>query len=200
MRPILNYIALLMCASALLTACEETYVADMQDPRLPEYSEYGRNETGAYIDGLPWRSSPYLESPWSTVERAHIRHIDSTGITTMRLPVGYIVPSGATESQNYQVSFSINFDLLQYYQQNPTLPIVIHLNGIDAYGVLSDTPYEESFSCISNKGMLFIRFVESVDLNNIVISGTFGFEIADECGDYRITSGRFDFVFISHRY
>ncbi len=184
----------------LVTACEETYTGDVEHPLIPAYTEEGNNDAGAFINGLPWRSSPYRDSPLSTVERAYLRFVDSTGVTSIRIPTGRIVEPGATGPRGYQITFELNRDVLTEYLQHKTLPMALVLNGIDGYGALSDTLFEDTANCMSHDGMLFIRNIESYDQNNVTISGTFGFEIANDCGDFRVTSGRFDFVFLSQRY
>lgn len=184
----------------LVTACKETYIGDVEHPLIPAYTEEGSNNAGAFINGLPWRSSPFRESPLSNVERAYLRFADSTGVTSMRIPTGRIVEPGAAGPRGYQITFELNRDVLTEYQQHKTLPIAVSLNGIDGYGALSDTLFEDTANCMSHDGMLFIRNIESYDQNNVTISGTFGFEISNDCGNFRVTSGRFDFVFLSQRY
>jgi hypothetical protein len=171
----------------------------MQDPRLPEYSETGRNEAGAYINGLPWRSSPYQSTLIANVPRAYLQYVDSTGVTTLRIPRGYVVTNNDLESQSYGLSFSMNFDLIQRYQQGEPLPMAIKLDGTEAYGEVSDNLYVDTISCKSDNGMLYIRYIKTEDPSNPIVSGTFGFETNDQCGLHNITSGRFDFRFVSRR-
>jgi hypothetical protein len=196
----LRLFIVVMALMVFVTACEETYIGDVVHPLIPAYTEEGMNDAGAFINGLPWRSSPYQENLDPDVERAYIWFVDSIGVTSMRIPTGRIVEPGLMDPRGYQITFELNRNILQEFEQHKTLPIAVALNGIDGYGALSDTLYEETANCISHDGMLYIRNIQTYDQNNITISGTFGFEVANQCGDFRVTSGRFDFVFLTQQY
>lgn len=190
----LRLFIVVMALMVFVTACEETYIGDVEHPLIPAYTEEGNNDAGAFINGLPWRASPEWK-PNNSSTNAQLRYVDSTQTTGIGLPSGYIVTGEDIPSQEYSLSFSIYFDLMEWYAQNRTLPIVIPLDGSSGHARISGLNYTSGTSCRSNKGMLYIRYIGTNDRNDLIIAGTFGFELEDDCGVYRVTSGRFDFVF-----
>jgi hypothetical protein len=73
----------------ILVSCDDSFEADPVDPRLPSYSEIGKNEAGAFINESPWvaRIISTFYGPRGGFLRLRVN--DSTQTTYLSISGGY---------------------------------------------------------------------------------------------------------------
>lgn len=195
------FMASIVMLSAL-AGCVEVLHVDTFDPRLPEYSESGRNHAGAYINDEPWRSYPRF-SIFGSSDRPFFRYDSATAHYVMTFSQGNLITSTGAEGAEINMAFFLSRNTLApIFDGIAEFPVIISLGGADNQAALSHNGLlfyvDSSESCFSHEGLLYIRHFEIVPGNyteRLHLAGTFGFDIDDECGRYAVRSGRFDFLF-----
>lgn len=197
------FIFIFTVVTALCTVgCGESFTGDIVDPRLPEYSESGRNHAGAYVNGLPWRAYPRYSFKGGE-DPAYLRFDSVADTYNLIFPAGnYITPAG-THGARVNMRFVISAEALApIIEGTAELPFVINLDGERAHAELyfgaTYAPSDSSETCVSLHGLLHLRRVASLGSEferRTLIAGTFGFDTEDACGVYQVRSGRFDFSF-----
>lgn len=174
----------------LLTAgCEPDYIPDPVDPRLPEFTEEGNNEAGAFINDDVWRS----------VESLH-------GDATQNLLTVFYTDADAIDLKfegGSRVFDAIIFHLSGLGIQNEMdlLPLQgrkIVLGNDGNTGVCFSTycdPDDPACRVTPGTGQLFFKTVKfDKKYAEVVIAGTFGFTFEDASGNPgKVTFGRFDY-------
>ena len=204
MDKIKRHIFFLISASILtiiIHGCEESFVVDITDPRLPEYSESGRNHAGAYINDQPWRYYPRYTFKGGEAP-ADLRFDEATDSYILSFPPGnYITPWG-THGALGDIFFILSAESVRpILEETAQYPFVISLDGELARAELLLYDGQTSSTrvpCFSSKGQLHLRKLSvsgSDPERRILIAGTFGFDVDDQCGTYEVHSGRFDLFF-----
>lgn len=188
----------------MLSGCVESFTGDTFDPRLPEYSESGRNRGGAYVNEQPWRSFPRFFVYGNSYD-PYLRYDSLSHAYTFILPPGNLVtPSGALGAELNMRFFLSAQSLAPVIDGTAEYPLVISLDGEEGnYAELHRNfplmPSDSSETCFSHLGMLHIRRARPVTIDNrqgFHLAATFGFDIEGTCGRYEVRSGRFDFFFL----
>ncbi len=189
----------ILILSVLLAGCTEddhVFIYDPVDPRLPQYSEEGANTAGAYVDGAVWVAAKYYlyhTSNDGVSEREELlfaTNSEGTG-TLMSISEGTISVGGDLDSR------SVGFYLADYVLSD--LEDLFSLNGkeiiLDGENSFGQVSVNDLNSLIERqgKGKLFVRHVEWKDDDEVIISGTFGFDFDDDLNPTTVYSGRFDF-------
>ncbi len=180
-----------------LTACrKDDYNASPVDPRLPELSDIGENTAGAYIDGYPWLADlPFLaEEPDLKI------YSWSEGNSALLL-----LTNGYQVIENSLVQNDVGFYLADISMRNRYYLLslkdtVITLDGIDNYGILIMNGSATSDTIKFGIGKLYIREARPNFAENVVFSGTFGFDFKTQGIHHTVYSGRFDYLVKSRNY
>lgn len=202
-RTFLIFLSLVISLS--ITGCEEDFAGDTFDPRLPEYSEDGNNHAGAYINDEPWRAYPRFTLFVGT-DDAYLDFDSLTDTYEMVLPQGNLINASGGRGADLGLRFVLSSkSVAPIVDGTAEYPVVIQLDGEEAHAELrrggTIVQADSSGHCSSAIGLLHIRHVSAQGPaddeagTRILIAGTFGFDIEDECGRYEVRSGRFDFRF-----
>ncbi len=184
---------LFFCFLLLCQACvKETFFADPYDPRLPVYTENGRNSAGAFINELPWtvgqREAILHDSIYPGT--MHVYCDSSTGSSYL------YISDGRFRGGDFQGKVDLGFHLSGNCIRNQSdLLALAHseivLDGVNNYGYLVD-PCGRCNTVPFGVGTLYVRRVIARDSCTIV-SGTFGFSIDGDVESFTVYQGRFDF-------
>lgn len=174
-------------------SCGE-YDADILDPRLPAYTESGSSDGGAYVDDKIWRNADIPASFTSSGRpgmrwQAALNPTDSTELTRVSFLNGF-VENQKVEIVIYLFDYRISnrSELLQLKEKR------IDLNGNRDYANILFYHNEFVDTLRSTKGAIYFRHIEyKADLEHTIVSGTFGFEAANDSTSTKVTSGRYDF-------
>lgn len=186
---VIKFISIIIGLSTLFACKEIPYEASPVDPRLPVLSATGTNTAGAYIDGYSWLASNEALS----YERYFMicTNPDSVG-TRILISNGFQIIEEDLEKSD--VGFLLGD--LSIRNRNQLLELkdtLINLDGITNYGLLI-LDYEPSDTLKYGVGKLYIREVISKpELESLIISGTFGFDIKSNGLNHTVYSGRFDY-------
>ena len=193
MKKILGFYLALIC----LTACEkDDYKASPVDPRLPELSESGENTAGAYIDGYAWLADlPFLaEEPDLKI----YSQSDSPGALLLLTNGFQIIENRLTQKD---IGFYLsNITMRNRFYLLSLKDTVITLDGIDNYGMLIVNSAATSDTIKFGNGKLYIREVRPNFADDVVFSGTFGFDFKTNGLNHTVYSGRFDYLVKSRNY
>jgi len=200
MKKPLFFSSLIIVLTCILQSCENNYIAEPLDPRLPAYSEVGAGDAGAYIDGNPWRTGNEFQ-PFGSPFYAMSLHysLDSaekiTRISFLRGPVF-----------NLGKSATISFYLLDErianraeLQRLEGKKFNLSENGSYAHLIfhrrfVNDTLVIPEDTLAGTTGAFYIRNVEYREESaTTIISGTFGFQAGKGDSAVQVSSGRYDF-------
>lgn len=179
-------------------ACRKVkfFVPDQLDPRLPEYSESGRNIGGAIINDTAWRTKPI-----NYIKPLGIYSSISGDSTVFSFNGSYIEGT----RQRISLSLFVVIKGLKIEKEDSLMKLknkTFLLDGINSYSAMG---FFDIDSLIGN-GKLVINTVKKI--SNVVygdgspsnprrypynISGTFEFTIKGS-KEYKIQNGRFDMV------
>lgn len=185
-------------AAALFSGCSyyDSYDADVHDPRLPEYSDFGANTAGAYINDVPWRTQ-CIDFNDECIGK-EIRYVDSLDQSIIQFPSGTLGYQSTGISRSARLRFVLDGNFIGDFTSGPAaLPYLIELDGQSNYGEVWLWNGSEWDTCDAGTGNLYIRHIKG-NFERLEISGTFGFNIDTECGTYRVESGRFDFTYTDY--
>jgi len=198
-RAALFYFFLAICG---FTGCEESYTGDVFDPRLPEYSESGGNHAGAYINDRPWRAFP-RSSFYGIQGEPYLWYDSAAAKYSLVFSPGNIITATGEYGADIDLCFTISEQTMApIVDGTAEYPVVIFLDGNEGEAELYHQPMfadnDSSETCSSGSGLLHIRHARIVyedEGQRYHLAGTFGFDIDDSCGRYKVRSGRFDFRF-----
>ena len=179
----------------LLQGCSymESYNSDPLDPRLPEYTAFGANAAGAYVDDTPWRT--VCTAFGDECIGRELSYNDSTNKTVFLFPSGNLGSGNSTFERRARIRFVIDGNLIEDLIQGPGLfPVRIALDGTESYGEIWFWNGSDWDICSGGVGEFYVRELFG-DFDRFVVAGTFGFVIDNSCGLHRIESGRYDFRF-----
>ena len=185
----LTYISFLII---VLVSCDDSFDADPVDPRLPSYSEIGKNEAGAFINESPWVAR-IINTFYGPAGGFLKLNVDETNqITYLTISGGYF---GYNNDPSVVGTTSILFKLEDYAPKT--------LNELHAIG-----PRSFSLDGLTNYGSLILQYTDTVAAgtgnlyihnvsqsgNEIIFSGTFGYEMETDSVTYTVYQGRFDYT------
>jgi len=183
------YILLLALA---LISCEDTFDADPVDPRLPGYTESGYNNAAAFINGIPWRAR-ITYAPFSGERGGYLRLLvnDSSQTTRVNISDGFFDLTNQSDFTRATVEFTLNNYAPGNFAELHALGTrEFTLDGTSNFGMLI---LSNGDTLTPGTGRFFIRNV-SQDEDEMIFSGTFGFEIRTDSIQYTIYKGRFDYA------
>lgn len=183
-----NSIIWIISLALLMLSCEDFFIPDPVDPSLPKYTEKGSNFAGAIINDGVWKS--HFERYTNGSDDEPIVHYFSFRDSLTVKFVGRI----SEEDSHMAMVFSLKNigarkldDLLLLNNKKFNL-------GKEGYGVYVVT--QTNYNCsISGEGQLYFKSVKySNNKRNIILSGTFGFDVVNPiCGNHTVRFGRFDY-------
>lgn len=174
----------------LWVACENIWVPDPIDPRLPKYTEKGYQSAGAFINGSLWKSEVkggFLKSYSHTPEIECFPEQDSLVITFS----GDEIASGRS---NVKIRFQLHVS-----QEISEAKDMVKINGtkftIDGtVNKATISKYPDYICTASGEGQLYLKYIGKANGRSIM-AGTFGFTLNDpSCGSLSVTYGRFDYI------
>jgi hypothetical protein len=193
---ILSLIHLLGSTNCTIESPEE-YDTDPIDTRLPQYTETGKHVGGAIINGQAWKTDyPCSRGGFPSggggcnnpMEFLLTR--DTLNYGTILSFDGYIM-----DNEPNKTDLTIYFGLSNLFEKYESIDSklrkienldgkIIILDGVNNFGGLLG-----KYNCKGGKGQIHFRKVKGTH-----ISGTFGFEIRNACGNVDVHYGRFDFT------
>lgn len=186
-----NLLVFLICVS-----CEDTFIPDPFDPRLPKYTEEGRGAAGAFINDEIWKS----------IENHGFMSLDHKSKIYLYADKDSmsLVFRGESEVFNYLRFDLSNMNINQFSDLSLLEGRKIQLDGITngAFCLVSGEgiifPYMDTKVHLKNvcSGQLLIRKAKVYNSNEAILSGTFGFITDDPVyGRIEVFYGRFDFQY-----
>lgn len=179
-----------------IVSCDETFIYDPIDPRLPMYTEKGYGTAGAYVnDSNIWIS----EKGW-----AFSGSYDLPSFNLWQENDSLVISfDGESNNKDMLIEFHLrhlnitSFNELQNLANNKILldgteNTAFYIEKNDKYR--GDSILQEIYK---NKGVgqFYVKNVQMNDsLTSAIVSGTFGFSITDTKGaETKISCGRFDY-------
>lgn len=178
-----------------LMSCIHKVVPDPIDPRLPKYTETGKNASGAFVNDKVWESLTHTGILGAILDPPSIS-VDSINNVVMRFQ-GKLDSEGAYYLDFYLSGLNIHAIKDLFVLNNKVIP----LDGLTNYAVLSQE-YHFLWDFESKKGGVGQLYFKRVYINpqktEAIVSGTFGFTYTNSEGkEYEVTYGRFDYKFTS---
>jgi hypothetical protein len=200
MKKLLFFLSFAGVIACILQSCENNYIAEPLDPRLPAYSEVGAGDAGAYIDGNPWRTGNEFQ-PFASPFYAMRLHYSLDSVTTstrisfLRGPVFnlgksativfYLLDERISDRSELERLEGTKFNLSE---GGSYAHLIFHRRFVN------DTLIIPEDTLVSTKGAFYIRNVEyKKESERTIISGTFGFETEEADSAVKVSSGRYDF-------
>lgn len=187
MMQIIKHFMLLAYCLLVFWGCEDSFRPDPVDPRLPKYSEEGKNVAGALVNGRVWRVVRGCSILWCSND-LQLEYYDNGmgGVDS----VGLAMNGGFfTNEPDANMLFVIKGP------QNATLSGLPELVGVYELDGIQHKAYYNS--CLAQRGRLEIRHAgKKGDQNSMlyILSGTFSLYVQDgDCGVTAVEYGRFDF-------
>lgn len=179
-------------------SCEETFIPDPTDPRLPKYTEEGRGTAGAFINDDVWNSIeiPGYFSFGYDYNAVLVLFNNKDSIRLVFEGESNIYKYLVFNLSGLHINHLHDLTLLenQKIQLDGTLNEALCLKPeCDVYGTYAD---ESGCNTSGGTGQLWFRNVSINDSTGVVLSGTFGFNSNDPVyGNTEVTYGRFDCYF-----
>ncbi|MGB3587546.1 MAG: hypothetical protein WBA23_13450 [Tunicatimonas sp.] len=180
---------------ALLTQCDGEFIPDPLDPRLPRYSEEGKNAAGCFIDDDIWRAVKVAEEftltfPGNGAEQEMRLSINDS---TIRVFIdGNLIDNS---NSNTNIEFEIDNRQTQFQSTDELHQQTFVLDGARNFGRVRGDHINEFTDC-RGAGQLIIRYAQpDPDAENYyIVAGTFFFTTASgSCQLIKVKSGRFDY-------
>jgi hypothetical protein len=207
MKTITNLVSSI-CIVILLTtlkSCDETFVPDPQDSRLPKYTETGNKVAGALINDVAWKTN------WFVSEAGANRCFYFTNYAqgdSIALHLDGIYTEGPSNDAPINFTFIIKTVTQLNNVDNVKLLTgqTFQLDGRDNYVNIDDRSEminENVGAYLHGTGELTINNVKVIQsttwtrdngekYNPLIVAGTFNFNFASP--EIVVKSGRFDFV------
>jgi len=180
-----------MASSCDYDSLESRYLSDPLDPRLPIYSNDGNNTAGCYINGAPWRTL-CLNFGEDCIGK-ELYFSDSLNQTVVEFPAGRRYSNALTLPMD--IGFRFENDVVSFILTSiPELPLEIKLDGAQNFAQLGIWDGSQWQYTDGGKGIFIIRSLSGFG-ESFIVSGTFGFDIETENGEFSVYEGRFDFEF-----
>lgn len=190
----INFNSLLPAVLLLLlfVSCEE-YVPDPIDPRLPKYSQEGKNTAGALLDGTTVFRSDERCSILGCSENFTIISFPNGATDSVQLEINIDAPD---DSRSAFLRFTLADKRLENFNDVETL--------VGVYEISPTGPHKGYFNgCPAQSGRLEVKHLEFTTSHGgepmYIISGTFSLYTENPspdspgCGTAAVEWGRFDF-------
>lgn len=204
-----NLVFYLILTVALCTGCVRSkFVPDPGDGDLPAYTESGNNVAGAYINGDPWVDKASTGMELHANEAMYIANVNAAGADSTVFYLNGNIGKGALINTYVYLNVVIKGLSLQHPDDLMKLSgRDMILDGVNSYVTLYASTISTYYTVPNlemkkkGTGHFYIKRVQwdihstmggSSPTHPLTISGTFNFDI----GTTKITSGRFDILFI----
>ncbi|MGB3587547.1 MAG: hypothetical protein WBA23_13455 [Tunicatimonas sp.] len=182
----------------VLSGCEQAFVPDPIDPRLPIYSEEGKKSAGCFVNDDIWRSdggggvfSGNDDILWITFQEE-----DSTVHLTISGELQSYINS---QGEYLGVGFALDSRQLSDSQVESISDIpqkAFVLDGRENYGYLTRN-FDDTVAT-GGVGQLILRRIqldqETTSNTSYIVAGTFSFTTtSDSLGQIEVKNGRFDY-------
>lgn len=162
--------------AVFLLSCEK-FIPDPIDPRLSRYTEEGRNVSSALINDNVWIAKGETYLVWITP------HYDYAHYITYQPKNDTLFLDFKPRNSDSNIQFVfVGYGITNVNELNVMRDKKIQINGESFYAVYGGKK--------ANNGQIYFKHVTSND-STAVLSGTFGFTIADP--PTKVSYGRFDF-------
>ena len=187
MMQAIKYFLLPLCCLLVFAGCEDSFRPDPVDPRLPKYSEEGKNTAGALVNGKVWRAVGNCSFMGCSNDLNLLYYENSAGgIDSVGLSISGNFING-------EPAASMTFILKGF--ENSSLANLPDLVGV--YDLDADVHKGYYNACLAQSGRLEIRYAGrkgGTDSKRYVLAGTFSLYVAGgACGLTTVEYGRFDF-------
>lgn len=176
---------LLLLSSIAFFSCQDVFIPDPIDPRLPQYTENGQGTGGALIDGIKWESinEPNIFYSFNPVSIVIIPDKKSISIKFTGNVKGD--PTDIVVNLN-QMGCKTEKDILSLVEKKFALN-----NGTNSANIERGN---DSYNPSNTPGQIYFRSIKSTNGEYYDVSGTFGFSVISSKGKLiEVTYGRFDF-------
>ncbi|WKN40497.1 hypothetical protein [Tunicatimonas pelagia] len=179
----------------MLTSCDGEFIPDPIDPRLPRYSEEGKDAAGCFINGKVWRAvrvaGDFTFIPPSNDDEQKLRLFLSDSAISISIDGLFV--------DNFNIGTNIEFEIdnrqTQFQSTSELHQQTIMLDGKQSYGKAGISDTNRFFDC-RGEGKLMIRYAQPDPDSEgyYTVAGTFYFTIAaDSCEGIEVRNGRFDY-------
>lgn len=177
-----------------LAACGGEFIPDPIDPRLPRYSEEGKDVAGCFINDELWQAvRTGANFPPNPGEYLRVQFHPEDSTIRFRID-GRRKANTASVGTYVELYFVIDNRLTQFESLGKLHQTTIPLDGQHSYAGLEDFSSEDH--CPSGAGQLIIRKAEFIpgSAGAFILAGTFSFTVAsDSCERLDVRNGRFDY-------
>ena len=183
-----------------MSACGGEFIPDPLDPRLPRYSEEGKNVAGCFINGDVWRAVKTGANLQGGVDQ--ILQIDfQAESNTIRFRIdGYREDSTNLAGTSVTLTFVVDNRDWQIQSVDDLHGRTFELDGNTSYGNIEDASNFFQYDNCRSTGQLFIRYAQPFlsASDDFIVAGTFYLtNDSPSCIRTEVRSGRFDYRVIS---
>lgn len=169
-------------------SCNIPFIPDPIDPKLPVYSEFGSELSGAYVNDIIWKSNLETGSiPYPPIYPSKIlvwKQKDSLVLCFQ----------GKISSKYSTIGFS--FKGLGVTKTDDLLKLNNKKIQLDQNKNFGHYQVDYKKNNLKGKGQIYFKSAKHDSNKNVILSGTFGFEITDKQGKTtKISYGRFDHTY-----
>jgi len=191
MKPIWTIITII-----IFSACGGEFIPDPLDPRLPRYSEEGKNTAGCFINGEVWRAIGEADSPANS-RNQYLQLTFTADNNTIGINMGgYQGKSVDSLSTYVELAFIVDNRDTQIQSVSELAGQTFVLDGNQSFGRILDSRDFFQYDICRGAGQLHIRHARPVPDTDgeYIIAGTFSFSVdLPTCRPADVQSGRFDY-------
>ncbi|MGD1894811.1 MAG: hypothetical protein ACFB15_29980 [Cyclobacteriaceae bacterium] len=180
----------------VLTSCGGEFIPDPLDPRLPRYSEEGKNTAGCFINSEVWQAIGEAYS-LANSRNQYLQITFTTDNNTIGINIGGYQGKSVDSLNTYvELAFIIDNRDTKIQSINELEGRTFVLDGDQSFGRIIDSRDFFQYDICRGAGQLHIRYASAVpDTNDeYIIAGTFSFSVDQPtCRTADVRSGRFDY-------
>lgn len=180
----------------ILFACGGEFIPDPIDPRLPRYSEEGKNTAGCFINNEVWQAIGEADSPANS-RNQYLQFTFTADNNTIGINIGgYQGKSVDSLSTYVELAFIVDNRDTQIQSIEELEGRTFVLDGDQSFGRIIDSRDFFQYDVCRGAGQLVIshaKYVPESD-GDYILAGTFSFTIsAPSCEPTEVRNGRFDY-------
>lgn len=169
----------------LISSCD-SFIPDPIDPRLPVYSESGKNQAGAMINNEPFTDFP----------KSGLLGYSSSRYLSNQADTSLIISFYLVEQKKANTSFTISFYLEKltpedWKEMEKDYGKKFRFDNPNVKGTITTGSNYGNIEILAESGQITVKYIPGAK----AMAGTFGFTAQDPSGKkYVVHFGRFDYV------
>lgn len=177
---------LLLALVFLLYSCDG-FIPDPINPRLPVYSESGKNQSGAMINNMPFVDYPNY-SIFGTESSGYLLNQADTSLT-----FNFHLVERNKENSFVTIFFSLEkLTQTDWEEMENGFGKKFSLDNPDIMGKIITYSEQEDLGIPAESGQITVKYIPGSN----ALAGTFGFTAMNNSGKkYEVRFGRFDYIF-----